>query len=49
MTYINTIEDELELKPKRFFPCNLDVRETVSDCNALETWTDKPNTEIKYG
>ena len=27
-----------------------DVRETVSDCNALEEWTGiKPNTEIKYG
>lgn len=52
MTYINTIEDELGIKAKKdFLPMQPgDVRETVSDCNALETWTGiKPNTEIKYG
>ena len=52
MTYINTIEDELGIKAKKdFFPMQPgDVRETVSDCDALEAWTGiKPNTEIKYG
>ena len=41
MTYINTIEDELGIKAKKdFLPMQPgDVRETVSDCNALEAWT----------
>ena len=52
MSYIEAIENELGIKAiKDFLPMQPgDVRQTVSNCDALEKWTGiKPNTKIEYG